>query len=379
MGAELKPIRDLGAWSRWRTSEAYTLGVEEEVMLLAPPGGGLAQRGDDVLLELAEPLAGRVSGETHQAALELTCAPHETVAAVEEELADLRSRLHDSLAALGLGVAAAGVHPFTPASETEVSPAGRYQLILRTMRELARREPTFALHVHVGVPDPEDAVRLMNRLRVHLPLLLAVSANSPFRAGRATGFASTRTTLFQAFPRTGIPRSFASYEDWVSTVGLMLRCGAFPEATFLWWDVRAQPRFGTVEVRVMDAQTDVARVGALVALVQALARLELEEGFASSAQVHGDEILAENRFLAARDGMDAELLEPDTGRRRPARALLAELLDAVRPHAEALGGARRLALLERDEPGYARQRSVAARAGGLRAVVADLAGRFRAA
>jgi carboxylate-amine ligase len=379
MGAELKPIRDLGAWSRWRTSEAYTLGVEEEVMLLAPPGGGLAQRGDDVLLELAEPLAGRVSGETHQAALELTCAPHETVAAVEEELADLRSRLHDSLAALGLGVAAAGVHPFTPASETEVSPAGRYQLILRTMRELARREPTFALHVHVGVPDPEDAVRLMNRLRVHLPLLLAVSANSPFRGGRATGFASTRTTLFQAFPRTGIPRPFASYEDWVSTVGLMLRCGAFPEATFLWWDVRAQPRFGTVEVRVMDAQTDVARVGALVALVQALARLELEEGFASSAQVHGDEILAENRFLAARDGMDAELLEPDTGRRRPARALLAELLDAVRPHAEALGGARRLALLERDEPGYARQRSVAARAGGLRAVVADLAGRFRAA
>jgi len=379
MGIELKAFRDLGAWSTWRRSAPYTLGVEEEVMLLAPPGGGLAQRGDDVLPELAEPLAGRVSGETHQAALELTCAPHETVAAVEEELTGLRTRLHDALDSLGLGVAAAGVHPFTPAWETEVSPAGRYQLILRTMRELARREPTFALHVHVGVPDPEDAVRLMNRLRVHLPLLLALSANSPFRAGHATGFASTRTMLFQAFPRTGIPRAFASYEDWAGTVGLMLRCGAFPEATFLWWDVRAQPRFGTVEVRVMDAQTDVVRVGALVALVQALARLELEEGFATSAQLHSDEILAENRFLAARDGMDAELLEPDTGRRRPARALLAELLDAVRPHAEALGGAGRLALLEHDEPGYVRQRSVAARAGGTRAVVADLAAGFRPA
>ena len=137
-----------------------------------------------------------------------------------------------------------------------------------------------------------------------------------------------------------------------------------------------QPRFGTVEVRVMDAQTDVRRVTALAALVQALARLELEERFATRAQLGADEILAENRFLAARDGMEAELLEPDTGRRRPARAMLAELLDAARPHAEALGGAGPLALLEHDEPGYTRQRAVAARAGGPRAVVADLAARF---
>ena len=147
------------------------------------------------------------------------------------------------------------------------------------MRELARREPTFALHVHVGVADPEDAVRLANRLRAHLPLLLALSANSPFWQGRDTGLASARTPLFQAFPRVGIPRAFDDYADYVEAVDLLIRCGAFPEPTFLWWDVRLQPRFGTVEVRIMDAQTTVEDTAALVALVQSIARLEVEEGF----------------------------------------------------------------------------------------------------
>src|SRR3954447_8656780 len=132
-------------------------------------------------------------------------------------------------------------HPSALGSDTRVSPASRYQVILRTMADLARREPTFALHVHVGVPDPERAIRLLNQLRAHVPLLLALSANSPFWQGRSTGLASTRTSVFGAFPRTGLPRRFHSYEDWVSTVDSLLRCGAFPEPTFLWWDVRPQP------------------------------------------------------------------------------------------------------------------------------------------
>src|ERR1700730_10056373 len=176
------------------------------------------------------------------------------------------------------------------------------------MRELARREPTFALHVHVAVPDPESALRAINRLRVHLPLFLALSGNSPFWQGRDTGLASARTPLFQAFPRVGIPRAFSSYEDYVETVDLLLRCDAFPEPTFLWWDVRPQPRFGTVEVRVMDAQSRIVETAALVALVQSIARLELEEGYASEDIICADEVLAENRFLAARDGVDAHLI-----------------------------------------------------------------------
>ena len=181
------------------------------------------------------------------------------------------------------------------------------------MRELARREPTFALHVHVAVPDPESALRAINRLRSHLPLLLALSANSPFWQGRETGLASARTPLFQAFPRVGIPRAFPDYEDYVATIDLLLRCEAFPEPTFLWWDVRLQPRFGTIEVRIMDAQTTVADSAALTALVQCLVRLEATEGSGADPAIDLPEVLAENRFLAARDGVEASLIDARLG------------------------------------------------------------------
>ena len=147
------------------------------------------------------------------------------------------------------------------------------------MRELARREPTFALHVHVGVADADAAIRLMNRMRGHIPLLLALSGNSPLWQGRDTGLASARTPLFQAFPRVGIPRAFEDYADWTEAVDLLLRCDAFDEPTYLWWDVRPQPRFGTVEVRIMDVQSTVAETVALTALVQSIAKLELEQGY----------------------------------------------------------------------------------------------------
>src|SRR5262249_3846506 len=151
-----------------------------------------------------------------------------------------------------------------------------------------------------------------NRLRAHLPLLLAVSANSPFWQGRSTGFASTRTTLFDAFPRSGVPRSFAGYADWVATVEPLMRSGAIADPSFIWWDVRLQPRYGTVEVRIMDAQTTVADVGAVAALVHSLARLELERTDAPETPL---EVIRENRFLAARDGMEAWLIDAGSGAR----------------------------------------------------------------
>jgi carboxylate-amine ligase len=247
------------------------------------------------------------------------------------------------------------------------------------MADLARREPTFALHVHVGVPDAEQAIRLLNQLRAHVPLLLGLSANSPFWQGRSTGLASTRTSVFGAFPRTGLPRRFGSYEDWVATVDALLRCGAFPEPTFLWWDIRPQPALGTVEVRVMDAQTDVRATAALVALVQSVARLELEKGHASELLVGSDELLAENRFLAARDGIEADLLDPAAELRRPARSILRGVLDAARPHADALGCRAELETVARLalEPPFLRQLDAVERRGGsLPGLVDELAAAF---
>ena len=253
---------------------------------------------------------------------------------------------------------------------SQVSPGARYQYLHSSLRELARREPTFALHVHVAVPDPELAVRAYNGMRAHIPVLLALAANSPFTRGRDSGLASARTPVFQAFPRTGIPREFATYAEYAEAVDVLLRCGAIPEPTFIWWDVRLQPKLGTLEVRVMDAQTRIRDTAALVALVQCLVRLEALHGMAEPELIHAPEVLDENRFLAARDGIHAQLLDPQRDRCVPASGRLATLVDACWPHARALGCERELALLAHlagdpgaDAPARDRLRAAAASAG----------------
>ena len=355
----------LPAWARWREGPPYTVGAEEEVMLLDPGSWALAQQAGRVMEGLSPALRPHAGEETHRSALELRTEPHARVPELAAQLRSLRELLRDDLAALGLVAGASGTHPTTTWRDTEVSLAPRYQLLHETLKGLARREPTFGLHLHVAVPDAEDAVRLLNRLRTHVPLLLALSANSPFWQGRDSGLRSARTPLFQGFPRVGLPRAFRDYRDWVGAVDLLLRCDAFPEPSFLWWDVRLQPRFGTVELRVLDAQTTVEDTAALTAFVQSLERAELSGGVASRPHDDVSEVLDENRFLAARDGMDAGLLDADAERAVPARRLLAQLMDACRDHARDLGcereleGVRELAA----RSGADRQRNRARRAG----------------
>ena len=324
-------------WAEWQPSAAYSVGAEEEVMLLNPQDWSLAQQVERVLPALGAELAPHVTAETQRSVIELSTSPHADVPALLAELTMLRAELEAELSPLGLRAASAGTHPFTVWQETVVTGDARYQLVYGSMRELARREPTLALHVHVGVPDAEDAIRALDHIRAHLPLLLAISANSPFWQGRDTGLASARTPLFQAFPRVGIPRRFRDYEDWVETVDLLISCDAFPEPTFLWWDVRPQPRFGTVEVRILDAQSELWETGALCALIQCITKLEVEDGYASAKLVATQEVLEENRFLAARDGMNAELIDPGRKVRVPARDVLDDLLQACVPHARDLG------------------------------------------
>ncbi len=328
-----------GSWSQWAPAGGtpWTIGVEEEVMLLDPSDWSLASKADTVISRTTGELASHSSTETHGSALELRTDPHTTVSAGLAQLEDLRGDLAQELAPLDLRAATAGLHPFTLWQDTQISDGDRYRFLYGSMRELARREPTFALHVHVAVPDPDGALRAINRLRSHLPLLLALSANSPFWQGRETGLASARTPLFQAFPRVGIPRAFLDYEDYVSTIDLLLRCKAFPEPTFLWWDARLQPRFGTIEVRIMDAQTTVADSAALTALVQCLVRLEANDGSGADPRVDLPEVLAENRFLAARDGADASLIDARLGRRSPVPDVLDAVVEMCAEHAEDLG------------------------------------------
>ena len=305
-------------------------------MLVSPETWLPISRCEDVLAALPSELAECARAETHGSALELATVPHATVGAAVAELTDLRAALAHTLDELGMRAAVSGTHPTARWEDVHVSPGARSQYVLASMRELARREPTFGLHVHVAVPDPESAVRALNAMRLHLPVLLALAGNSPFWQGRDSGLASARTPAFQAFPRTGPPRWFGSYAEYVEAVDVLVRCDAFPEPTFLWWDARLQPAFGTLEVRVMDAQTRVEDTAALAALVQCLVRLEATAGPIEPTAADAPEVVAENRFIAARDGMDAALVEPPAWGRRSVGDRLARMLAACGPVARAL-------------------------------------------
>lgn len=347
-------------------------------MLLDPADWSLAHRIDDLMPALTPDLAEHVTPETHACTLELATGVHSTVAEATAELSSLRAALAAQLGKLGLRPAVAGTHPSASTERTQVSGGARYQMLERGLRDLARREPTFALHVHVGVPLPELAIAAFDRIRGHLPLILALSANSPYWRGRDSGMASMRTPLFQAFPRVGVPRAFGTYGAYVETVDLLIRTEAVPEATFLWWDVRPQPRFGTVEVRVMDAQTRCDDTAAIVALVQSLAKMEAEQGYASETAIAAQEVIAENRFIAARDGADAKLVDVELERRIPVADLLADLLAICRPHAQELGCEEELADVPRliEDPPARRQLRTAKEVPSLGRVVERLSDRF---
>jgi carboxylate-amine ligase len=367
------------AWARWNGDHGrrYTIGVEEEIMLLAPPSFSLAQCSDAVLRGLTEELAGHAAPETHAAVIELATGVHSGVGSALAELSWLRAALKRELAGMGLVPASSGTYPLAHPGEIRLSSSARYGVIAESMRGLTRREPTLALHVHVGVPDPEDAIRLLNSLRDVVPLLIALSANSPFSQGRDSGFASARTIIFQGFPRTGTARSFRDYGDYVDTVDDLITSGALPDPTFLWWDVRPQPALGTVELRMMDAQTTIADTAALVVLVVAVARAVLEgDDNGILDRCASPEVLAENRFLAARDGLEAQLIDPATRRLVPARTTLHHLVTRCRAHADPVGMVELDRVARLATAGGADRQRAWTRAGGLVGLTSSLSQRF---
>ncbi|MGZ4350586.1 MAG: carboxylate-amine ligase [Solirubrobacteraceae bacterium] len=364
------------SWARWQNApEAYTVGVEEETILVDASTHRPAYLADAALAAFSDSLRSRTAPETHACVLELRTGAHARVAGALRELRQTREALCDELAPLGLRAAAAGTHALASAAESSNSGAARYRQVSDTMRSLAHREPTMALHVHVGIPHAEDCVRVLNRLRENIPALVALSANSPFVNGSDSGFASARTPIFGGFPRTGAPRPFRSYDDYVESIDSLIAPGAIPDHTFLWWDVRLQPTLGTVEVRAMDAQTAVEDAAPLIALVQSLAHLELEGEPLDHRST--PELLEENRFRAARDGVEARLIDP-TGRRLVSlRAIVEQLIEECRPHATALKCAAALENLDQrlSAGGANRQRACASRR-GVASVVPALADQF---
>src|SRR3954454_7654249 len=248
----------------------YTVGIEEELMILDASSLDLASAIDSILGE--DPPRGEVKPELLESVLEISTSPCSDVAAAGVELAALRSLVADRAAAKGLRIGAAGTHPFARWEDQRVVSDDRYRGLVRSLGFVARQELVFGMHVHVGLADPEEAVAVANGLRPYVPLLIALSANSPLWRGELTGLMSSRVPIFRAFPRVGLPPRFDSWSDYERRVGTLTASGMIDDYTFLWYDVRPHPRLGTVEVRAMDSQTRVEHTLALAALVVSLVR-----------------------------------------------------------------------------------------------------------
>jgi glutamate---cysteine ligase / carboxylate-amine ligase len=323
------------------TGPNYTIGIEEELMILDPDSCTLVNEVHALLDECADPE--HIKPELLESVLEISTPPAADTREAGAELRRLRAKVCAAAERRGLRIASAGTHPFAKWEDQRVVPQDRYRELVDALRFVARQEIIFGLHVHVGIDDREKAIHVANGMRLHVPLLLALSANSPFWRGHPTGLASARMPIFRGFPRVGVPPEYDGWKDFEDRIAFMTEAGVIDDYTWMWYDVRPHPNLGTVEIRAMDAQTRVEHTLGLAALVQAMVR-ELAEGFSAGDALPRatDEVLDANRWLAARHGLDGELVDLPRTDRVATRELARRVLDRLEPHARDLGSAAEL-------------------------------------
>jgi carboxylate-amine ligase len=351
-------------------SAPFSIGIEEEFQLLSAESLELVPRFDEIA-EAAED--DRVRQELMTSVMEAATGIAGSVPEAVEEVRAIRTRLAAAAAETGSVIASAGTHPFSRWEHQEITESPRYQGVAEELRWVAERVAIFGLHVHVGLDDADKAVAVATALRTWVPELLALSANSPFWHGRETGLASTRTQIFEAMPRSGLPPRLDTFAQFEALVDRAVAAGFFDDYTYLWWDVRPHPKLGTVELRACDAQTRIQSVAALAALVQSLAatlaaRYEREGRLPAQPRT----LLAENKWRAARYGLDATLVDLERDTERTAREAALELAELAGPAAQRLGCAGQLAELERiceQGGGAGEQRRIHEQEGTLLAVV----------
>ncbi len=329
------------------TGPLYTIGVEEELMIIDSQTMGLVNRVEEMLEAAPSNAAGEIKPELMESVLEIATRPCSKLDENYEQLSILRRQVGKTAVERDLLIGSAGTHPFSKWEEQRIVARERYRDLVKSLRFIARQELLFGMHVHVGVDDPEKAIHVANGMRVHLPVLLALSANSPFWRGEPTGILSTRTPIFRTFPRVGIPPRYENYEDFSDRVDFMVRSGVIDDYTYLWWDVRPHPNFGTVEIRVLDAQTRLEQTMALTALVLAMVK-EICEHFDDGKELsrYPYELLDENKWLAARYGLEGELVDLPYSKRVSAVDLARRLVKRLTPHAKELGADRELEGIE---------------------------------
>jgi carboxylate-amine ligase len=359
---------------RFGESSPFSVGIEEEVMILDAETLALAPEVEVLIRDSHKrELPGRLKTELFASIVELNTDICDSVPEAHAALDELRRAAAQIAEEHGLRIAAAGTHPFSDPEQQQIAADPRYKEFVGYAGVSARRQGVSGLHVHIGAASADACYGTLEAVLPWLPLVLALSANSPYLGGRATGLASNRAEILAQLPRSGAPPAFGSYAAWEAFVQRLIGLGLADDYTRFWWDIRPHPRFGTLEIRMPDQPTALAVTAALAALLQALCAA-LETDSAPPADRGG---YAQNRWSALRFGSGAELIHPDGRRLVGVPELTDELLALVGPAAEQLGSLDLLDAIDPSRSGADEQLSVG-RTEGLEAVCADLVERSRA-
>src|SRR5690349_17826233 len=359
-----------------------TIGVEEEFQIIDPVSCELRSHVMQLVSSASPDIVEQVKQEMHQSIVETGTKICENVSELRIEMHRTRGELVAAAERAGLQVAAAGTHPFSSWIEQVISPGERYQHIVEELQQLARSLLIFGMHVHVAMPDKQTTIDMMNMVRYFLPHLLALSTSSPFWMGRNTGLKSFRTTVFRRFPRTGVPEQFESWSAYENFVNLLVRLNCIDNGKKIWWDVRPHPAFGTLEFRMCDVTTRIEEAVAIAALTQAIV-VKLHRLYTSnqSWRIYRRALIEENKWRAARYGIDGKLVDFGKEQEVPMRQLIPELLELVDDVVDDLGSRSAVEYVHtilREGTSAERQLRVFGQTGDLKAVVRHLVAETRA-
>jgi len=362
---------------------SFSLGIEEEYQTVDPETRDLRSHiATEMLAKGQLRLEERVKAEMHQSVIEVGTRVCRNITDAREDIYDLRRNMIRLAEEHGLVLVAGATHPFADWRVQEIYPDDRYKQVVQDLQLVARANLIFGLHVHVGIEDREAAIRIMNSMRYFLPHILALSTNSPFWLGMDTGYKSYRSKVFENFPRTNLPDSFASYSEFENYVNLLIKTNCIDNAKKIWWDVRPHPFFETVEVRVCDIPLRAEETVAIAALIQATA--------AKLYRLHADNIdfrqysralLMENKFRAVRYGLDGKLIDFGKQEEVEERALIEEYLHFVDDVVDELGSREAIGYVRtmlKQGSGADRQLAEYRRTNDLRSVVDYMAAETRA-
>lgn len=316
----------------------FTLGIEEEFQTIDPETRELKSHMSKIVEGGKTILQERIKQEMHQAVVEVGTNICENIQEAREEVTYLRKMLLDLAQKQNLHIAAAGTHPFSDWQHQLITEDDRYDKLIDEMRDVARGNLIFGLHVHVGIEDRDDAINIMNQARYFLPHIFALSVNSPFWCGRNTGFHSYRAKVFDKFPRTGIPEHFKSAADYDSYLNLLIKTGCIDNGKKIWWDLRLHPFFPTIEFRICDVPMRVDETICLAAIMQALiAKLYKLRHQNLSFRTYPKHLINENKWRAGRYGINSKLIDFGKEAEVTYHELVDELLDFIKDSSEELG------------------------------------------